>query len=127
MLVSPSNQTTITSFPVPSTADALAGVGPQWIFEVDVMLPAEMGSLKLSVTCPSRALRRELVGAFDAPSDRGTPAMRSAQRPPARYVLPPALKSMICFLRPSPQIAIRGFAPPRFFWPASSSLRSDGR
>lgn len=63
-LVNPPNLTTLTSLPVPSTAGALAGVGDLGaIFEVDVMLPARnTGSLKLSVSSPSRGFKNELAG-----------------------------------------------------------------
>jgi hypothetical protein len=55
----------MTSQAVPSTASALAGVGTSGaVFEIDVMPPPSMdtGSLKLSVSSPSRGLKNVAVG-----------------------------------------------------------------
>jgi hypothetical protein len=64
-LVNPASGTTMTSLRVPSTASALGGVGETGaIFEVDLMPPAPHvtgGSLKLSVSSPSRGLKNELL------------------------------------------------------------------
>ena len=68
-LINPPDQTTMTSLPVSSTAAALASIGePESILELDVMLPLEegnRGSLKLSVSSPSRGLANEFLGQVD--------------------------------------------------------------
>jgi hypothetical protein len=64
-LINPADGTTMTSQAVPSTASALAGVGTSGaVFEIDVMPPPSMdtGSLKLSVSSPSRGLKNVAVG-----------------------------------------------------------------
>jgi hypothetical protein len=74
-LVNPASGTTMTSLHVPSTAGALAGVDDVGaIFEVDVMPPAphvDAGSLKLSVSSPSRGLKNELIGEVELKGLRG--------------------------------------------------------
>jgi hypothetical protein len=71
-LLNPANLTTLTSLPVASTANALAGIGNAGAaFEVDVRLPTlqgnpiDRGSLKLFISSPSSRLNHEQVGEVD--------------------------------------------------------------
>ena len=65
-LENPSDQTTMTSQPVRSDVSTLTGIGDSGsIFEADVMPPDASGSLKLSVSSPSRGLKSEPIGEVD--------------------------------------------------------------